>query len=340
MNYKKVILRYTPTFAHKLIRDAYFAMRMLPDYVYDFRRFLFYSGMNKSRWLQSERAASLTLFYHQVEKGLSLPNPRPGFGMKVIPRLLDEIDAYFTDFGISEPAATAFAAMSEYVAFHERIGHDAQYVQGRLAAIVTKHGLPQQTVSSWSGGVTRVRRADLDFARSSGFRGFFESRHSVRNFSGGTIPQQDIRLAVEIAQKTPSVCNRQAWKVHAFSDKEHLPKLLEIQGCSRGFGDRASAVLVITCDLSFFVDVGERYQAWIDGGMFSMSICLALHDLGYGTCCLNWSKERSTDKKLRVAAGIPGPEQIIMLIAAGTLPEEFNVARSTRSPVDRCLVVH
>jgi nitroreductase len=92
--------------------------------------------------------------------------------------------------------------------------------------------------------------------------------------------------------------------------------------------------------LKSFLDVEERYQPWIDGGMFAMSLCLALHDLGYGTCCLNWSKGPGTDKEMRSAASIPPSQQIIMLMGVGILKNEFNVARSYRPSVDQCLVIH
>ncbi len=340
MSYKKTILRLTPEWAHRFLRDVALTFRMLPNYYYDFWRYLTYSGMNKSRGYRSERAARITLIYHQVEKGLSLANPRFGFGMKVIPRLLDDIDTYFGRFGIEEPAKTAMASLTAYVGFHERNGHEAAFVKKRLEDIKRKHGISDEILHGWNGGTSHVTRSGLLAAREQGFSAFFESRHSVRQFSGGGIPHEDIRSAVSLAQKTPSVCNRQSWKAHVYDNPSKIPRLLEIQAGSRGFGERASLVFVVTSELGCFVDAAERYQAWIDGGMFSMSLCLALHDLGYGTCCLNWSKKWADDKALRAEAEIPASEQIIMLIAVGTLPDEFEVARSFRPPVDQCLVVH
>ncbi len=313
---------------------------MLPNYSYDFWRYLAHAGMNISRSNRSERAARITLIYHQVEKGLSLANPRFGFGMKVIPGLLHDVDVYVGRFGIEEPAKTAMAALAAYVGFHERSGQEADFVKKRLAEIKRKHGISDEILQGWNGGTSHITRSGLLTARNQGFKAFFESRHSIRQFSGGTIPREDARRAVELAQKTPSVCNRQPWKAHLYDNPSKISCLLEIQGGSRGFGEKASLVFVVTSELGCFVSAAERYQAWIDGGMFSMSLCLALHDLGYGTCCLNWSKEWADDKALRAAAAIAASEQIIMLIAVGTLPEEFEVARSCRPPVDQCLVIH
>ncbi|HEY8097524.1 MAG TPA: nitroreductase family protein [Methylobacter sp.] len=340
MSYKKLILRYAPPILQKLLRDLYFSSKLLPGYSYDYWRFLAYSGLNKSRDSQPERAARITLFYHQVEKGLSLASPRSGFGMTVIPGLLDDVDAYFAEYGITEPATTAIAALLSYVDYHERIGFQVDYVCSRLLAILDKYHVSLEQARSWRGGVLSLSRAELLEARNAGFKSFFESRYSVRHFAGGIIPEEDIRRAVELAQKTPSVCNRQSWRVHAFKDVKQMARLLEIQSGSGGFGEQASFVLVVTCELRSFLGVGERYQPWIDGGMFAMSLCLAFHDLGYGSCCLNWSKEPGDDKAMRSTASISPSEQIIMLMAVGTLTDEFNVAHSYRPPVDQCLFMH
>ena len=340
MLFKKLILKYTPAFGHRLMRDIYFAIKLLPGYVYDYGRYFTHSGLNKSRDGQTQRAARITLFYHQVEKGLSLANPRPGFGMGVIPGLLDDVDAFFSEYGIAEPATTAVAALLSYLDHHERIGHPVDYVRSRLFEILDKHHISLEQARSWIGGILHLSRTGLLAARKEGFKSFFESRYSVRQFAGGVIPEADIRFAIELAQKTPSVCNRQSWRVHVFSEIKKMERLLEIQSGSRGFGEQASLVLVITCELRSFLGIEERYQPWIDGGMFAMSLCLALHDLGYGSCCLNWSKEPDTDKTMRSEAAIQPSEQIIMLMAVGTLPDEFGVARSYRPAVNQILVMH
>lgn len=340
MSYKTLILKATPASWHILVRDVYFMLRMLPNYLYDFKRFLVYSGLNKSRKTQAERAARIVLFYHQVEKGLSLVQPRPGFGMTVIPRLLEDIDAYVAAYGAVTPATTAMAALQSYVDFNMRHGVAADMVSRRLEEIQRKYGITPETAGNWVGGTRRVDKASMAAARTGNFTDFFESRHSVRQFVGGAIPDDDIRKAVTLAQKTPSVCNRQCWRVHAFSNPVDVKRLLDIQSGCRGFSENLSSVLVITAELANFLEVAERYQAWIDGGMFSMALCLALHEQGYGTCCLNWSKERGTDQVMHTAASIPQSEQIIMLLAVGHIPDDFEVARSFRPPVDQCLRIH
>lgn len=337
-SFKKFIWRITPKFMHLWLRNLYFAIRMLPNVWYDTRRYLSYSGLNKSYQYQGEQAARITMAYHQLEKGLSYATPRPGFGKDVVMRLLGAIEPYIAKYGFVAPATNALGVLAAYVAFNEKANVDMTALKDRISGIAKSDPCMLETCNE--GGAIPLSRSELASRQAVNFKDFFNSRYSVRNFSGGSITEAEITECISIAEKTPSVCNRQSWKVHAYSNKDDIQQLLAIQKGSRGFGEQASTILIITCDLSRFVEVGERYQAWIDGGMFSMSVCLAFHSLGYGTCCLNWSKEYKDDIALRKVAHIGEEEQVIMLMAIGTLPEFFNVAYSARRPLTDVLEVH
>ena len=338
MSVKQLVWRVTPGFAHKWLRSLFFAGRLLPNALYDYRRFLSYSGINRSRDYQGEQAARITMAYHQLEKGMSFAQPRPGFGKDVVARLLAATDSYVRRYGLTAPATTALGVLQQYIGFNERAGVDVAALKQRVGTLLEA---PMASADcSLDGGSIEVTRAGLAAQRNGGFKDFFNSRYSVRHFAGGPLPEADLAEAIRIAQKTPSVCNRQAWKVHAYTKREDMERLLAIQSGSRGFGDQASAVLVVTCDMTRFVEVAERYQGWIDGGMFSMSICLAFHALGYGSCCLNWSKERDADIAVRKVTTLKPEEQVIMMIAVGTLPEAFRVAYSVRRPLSEALEIH
>ena len=114
--------------------------------------------------------------------------------------------------------------------------------------------------------------------------------------------------------------------------------MLSYQNGNRGFGDKASHVLIVTSDLHHFTSAGERNQCWIDGGMFAMSLVYALHSLGLGTCCLNWSVECDQDRALKNNTLISESEAVIMMIAVGVIPEKLNVAVSPRKPLAEVIV--
>ena len=71
-----------------------------------------------------------------------------------------------------------------------------------------------------------------------------------------------------------------------------------------------------------------------------MSLIYSLHSLGMGTCPLNWSKNHDVDRRMRREARIADNEVVIMMIAVGHLPPEFNVARSSRNDLKETLVIH
>ena len=144
--------------------------------------------------------------------------------------------------------------------------------------------------------------------------------------------------AVRMARKTPSVCNRQSWKVYAYSDPVLLEKVVECQKGNSGFGDQIKAILVVTSNTETFFSIGERNQCWIDGGMFSMSLVYSLHSLGLGSICLNWSVEKATDENLHQVASIPDSEAVIMMIGIGFLPKTLRVAQSHRKPLEELLI--
>ena len=168
---------------------------------------------------------------------------------------------------------------------------------------------------------------------------FFACRYSIRNFTDEEVDYNLIEQAIRMAQKTPSVCNRQSSKVYIFRNEEDRQLVLSYQNGNRGFGHLVNKVLIVTSDLQNFVSVGERNQCWIDGGMYAMSVVYALHSLGLGTCCLNWSVEYEVDRRLRKAANIPDSEAVIMMIAVGHIPEQLSVAQSPRKSIEEVMVV-
>lgn len=305
---------------------------------YDARRFWAWSSAGRADGAldRTQLAALVTLNGHRLEKGLALPAPRPGFGQDAVARLVALLDLYLERHGMDATAAAGVDALAAWQDFNHPFGIRNTAVAAALARYA-RHPRPTQTLC---GGTIPITRADLAAARPTDPEAFFATRHSVRQFTGAPVDRPILERAVALALSTPSVCNRQGWRVHAFTDAAQRARVLAYQNGNRGFGDRAGAVLAVTADLRHFTGVGERYQGWIDGGLFAMTLAWAFHALGLGCCMLNWSVTRDTDRALRREAGIPDHETVIMLMAVGHLPERFTVARSQRKPLDAVLAVH
>ncbi|KPF89739.1 hypothetical protein IP83_01620 [Novosphingobium sp. AAP93] len=137
-----------------------------------------------------------------------------------------------------------------------------------------------------------------------------------------------------MAQTAPSVCNRQAGRIHIVEDAATRDRWLRYQNGNRGFGETMGALAVVTVDLRAFLEPEERFQGWIDGGLFAMNFIMGLHAQRLGSCCLNWSSPVGNDREFHRVSGIPDQERIIMFIAIGELRDDFVVARSPRRSLE------
>ena len=251
--------------------------------------------------------------YHVIEKGLTMPDFRPGFGKDMVRGLVRSMRALEKHpcSGLCNDGqlAAARATLREYHERHAALGHDISDV------------LPDPCRDLWQNAVhgdggSRAF-APVDPEDADAFKRVARSRASVRNFDPARIPSRDaIMAAVDLAMRSPSVCNRQTARVHVFTGAD-AQRALSFQSGNRGFGHKIPMVIIVTSDLRYFTGTAERYQGWIDGGMFSMLLLLALHSQGLGAVSLNWSVNNERDQQLRAAVGIPDYERVIMLIGCG-----------------------
>lgn len=299
---------------------------LISDHFYDLRRFSSWSHGTDSDRTREQALYAIYKGYHGVEKGLSLSQPRPNFGAPKISRLIKKILEFSSRFDPrSVPAA--ISALHSYRDFNT--GHNIE--NPTLNSFLSNFG------DDRTGGTQTVERIDIELATRAVGVNFFWTRHSIRQYADKPVEMDLVRQAVDMARKTPSVCNRQGIRVHAFEDAQEA---LDWQPGNNGFGHLSSRALVVTADLQAFSGTGERNQPFIDGGMFAMSLLYALHTQELGACPLAWSMRPKADKKMRRALNIPDNEVVIMLISVGHLPETMQVARSNRRPLDHYLVEH
>ncbi|TBW32971.1 nitroreductase family protein [Siculibacillus lacustris] len=333
---KSAIKKYIPDFVWRRLRKARVFVEtiyvLIRDYAYDFGKFYKYSSAVRVRPDLESKIKTIIKEYHVIEKGLSLPEPRAGFGRDVVERVIGETTRFEAEHGSHAFTVAVRDALAEYVAFNR--DHDLRFpaIEAFLA------GGPAGSADS-TGGTLSFARDDIVRHGDFSFADFAARRHSIRNFTGDEVPEADLLRAVEISLKTPSVCNRQTAKAYILRGKELIAKGLSYQNGNRGFGHRAGAVYIVTSDLRSFLYTGERNQAWIDGGLFAMSLAYAVHSLGYGACMLNWSVDFDRDRAMKRNLGIPDNEAAIMMIAVGVIPSELKVAQSWRKTLQETAIV-
>ena len=153
------------------------------------------------------------------------------------------------------------------------------------------------------------------------------------------MPIERIRSAVHLALNTPSACNRQHCRVYCITQQDTINKALEIQKGSRGFGHLANKLLVVTSNLEDVLWIGERNDAFINGGLFLMNLCYALHYEKIAHCILNWSRTPEEDMALRTLIPLMDSETVSALLTCGEVPDEFEIASSPRKNIDICFEV-
>jgi len=279
--------------------------------------------------------ADLIKHYHVIEKGLAMPDFRPEFGKPVVRRLEELIVVWEDQIGDGDNCQymAAQETMRAYFEKHDLIGIDVSDV------VPSKYRENKISGSQIAAG---VKPAHFTYSKEEchSFNEFIKSRHSVRSFRMDCIPSAvEIRSAISVATSTPSVCNRQTWRVHVYEgDKAQV--VLNQQNGNRGFGHQVPLALVITTDMRCFAEVIERYQPWIEGGLFSMNLMLALHARGIANVALNWSRKTAADISLRRVADIPNYERIIMVLACGYAEDDALTPESCRHEVARFVRWH
>jgi len=308
------------------------------SFAYDRARFLKWSGIKGVFGSRNTSRAAITMHYHALEKGLSLQSPRVGFGRKNRANLLRLLGRYLADYGADETTEAALSALDAYCDYNEKHAHSMLDVREKIKELREQEGAACYG-SGVFGGTKKMTRKEYQEAGVMDLRSFFQSRYSVRQFSLDPVDFRLIEEVVTMAQKTPSVCNRQCWRIHAFTELEKIQKILDFQGGARGFTG-VSVLLVVTAELGSFLSLSERYQCWIDGGLVSMSLLYALHSVGLGACPLNCSFTEKRDRAFRRLVPTLESESFIMMIAVGNLLEDFHVAHSHRKKISEVLLHH
>lgn len=293
-------------------------------------------GQNHSMGL-SQLRAKLLFYYHKIEKGLCMPGRQRLFGIEVIPQIISIMKCWKTsNFSIDDPiyvgALNSLKAYANHIQSKNLDPHDQI-----LTSVHTF--LEEDCHQDISPDTPIVIQTDAltEAVSFTSLQKLYLARRSVRNFDSRPVPQEILQNSVEIAQLSPSACNRQPCHVLAIRDEKFRTSLLAHQNGNAGFGQLAPLLLVVTANADHFFGAIERNQPYIDGGLFTMSLLYALEVQGLATCCLNWCVTPKTDMTVHRLLDIPASQKIIMYIAVGYPYEETRVPKSHRKTLSNVL---
>jgi len=326
---KQTVKKIAPSGVKNVYRSAMRTKERTISFRYDRSRFLKHHGKQVAgRSQQSQVEGRLVFHAHALEKGLSHQVVRLGFGKTALIALASNLNTYLSK-GYSktgEAYQNAVSVLRAYIELHENAKFDVEYLKKIFPAAVLSEA---RSNDSNLGGISFVRGGDKVVNGSLNFKELFNNRWSIREYSEQPVDKSKIDEVVEIARKTPSICNRQSSRVTAIYDKETIAAALKLQGGITGY-ELPPVLLMITTDTAAFIDVNERNQVYIDGGLYAMSVLMGLEYVSLGACPLNAMMSVKNDKKMRKLLNIPSSENIIMFISVGNFLEENKVPKSFR----------
>lgn len=296
---------------------------------YDFYRFSRFGGWRTDLSSQAERNYYAVKIYHSLEKSMSFLDNNPDSGWANAELIVNVIQKAIEYGNIGYHDTHAYYVLKEFVELNSLRSNNplSKIVKKRFEAL----NFPIDTDLRLNNGVINLSAKDISKGKIEKPNEFFYTRYSIREFSLERLDKSVVDRAIDLALKTPSACNRQPWHVYHLTEKSDIEKALSLQTGNRGFSQTIQDLLIICTDLRAFNPGSERYQHWIDGGMFAMSVVYALHSLGAASCCLNWSHQGRTDRKLReLIPCISDPHTVIMMLAVGNVRENNQLCVSPR----------
>ena len=267
---------------------------------------------------------------HTIEKGMSMRNPRKGFGQQKVICLLGRLKKYVDNYSNENSLFLDYplSTIQNYIDYTKSNGTEIPKIEYEFHKLL--EAIQKESVDGHAG-IERVTREDINMEAKENFERLLFSRHSIRYFEK-EIPSRELLIkALELAQRTPSACNRQGWLTHIFLGKKSFDLLKWQSGC-RGFEDEIKCSILVTANLKAFLSY-EVHQAYVDGGLYAMNLINALHYLGLGTIPLSTAFDYRKLKELQ-KFGIPENEVPILIIGVGNMQRSFNIAVSSRKDVN------
>lgn len=303
--------------------------------IFTVARDMHWSGASEKRYWAA--SAELLFQYHKLEKGLCMPGPQRFFGYDPATATLQLLAAWRAK-GLATNDPVYRGAVEALYAYRQRIedapAEKTALLKNKLDQELAQHARHTELSTPIPASSINDTQA-LEY-----FSALVHARRSQRCFSTKPVALSLIQNAINLAQLSPSACNRQPNKVHVYSDRGKIDGLLTLQNGNRGFGHTIPTLLILSAESSCFFDASERHEPYIDGGLFAMSLLFALQAQGLSSCCLNWCVEPAQDTQAHQLGQIPASEKIIMYLAVGYADENSKVPRSPRRALGDILITH
>jgi len=314
----------------KILKPLYIRYSVLKFCLREYDYLTRHIGSSNTLESKGKMKYSLLKQSHVIEKGLSLKDVKFGFGVPKILSLLDDLEQYYQKYQDQEMLFYVLSIIRQYLDFHVSNNFDADDgIKRKYEKLAKKLKEDADTdFERYRGGALTKGKSQVSGA-SFDYRAFVQSRHSIRTFKEGPVSREDICRALEMAESTPSACNRQPWLVYVRTKKENIVKILDMQTGARQFKEQVAAIIVIASTAEAF-SLTEAHQPYLNAGLYAMNLMLAFHSLGLGTIPLNLGIEDRRLSSIKKELGMPDDALPVLMLAIGQIPETLKVACSRR----------
>ncbi|MGN6493971.1 MAG: nitroreductase family protein [Agriterribacter sp.] len=316
------------SYAGRLLpRRVRYVVQAFKSYYPAINRFVRHSNAFYALDNQRKMIGQIVLKYHVVEKGLTMPNMRLGFGFDVLFALIKLCNKYIDNKFDQRDKHFEHAVkiLDEYLYVHEQANFALDPVLvGEIQKLVKRINV--------NDSCRQIQISNNEYFKhaNDSFKEFAFSRHSVRSFTDKNVDIELILQAIQIAQKSPSSCNRQPNRAYIVQDRAHMKWILEKQRGNRGFGETINKIIVLSAELGVF-GMAEKNEAYLNSGLFAMGLLYGLHYYQIGALPLAYiCFSEKDDEELREICGIPSSEVVTLIIGCGYPPAELSIASSPR----------
>jgi nitroreductase len=304
---KKLIKNYIPVKYFTVIRQLINRLNFFSYLYYDYRH-LFKLRKNKQ-----VKISDIIRQYHRVEKSLTKVPYNPKRGHRAAYALLNFLEKYQIEN--KEKDVQFYVGLNALRQFFNNNKEIDSKAHDRLNKFI------DIDFEVNSGVEVTPKSYFLENALKS-FENLAKSRKSIRYFSDQKVDLILVEKALDIASKTPSVCNRQGWHTWIITEPKIISLFREVHNGFANENQKLTTLLVMTFDKNAFDYPMERNQGFTDAGLYSMSVMYSLTHVGLASCPLNSNLLLGDKKRLRKAIGLPDNYTIAMFIAVGNYLEE------------------
>ena len=315
------------------INRLFKVLQVFTEHLQDSWLFLRHNGFSPLEPRARRLSFKTIIEAHTIEKGLSLPKPRSHFGQAKIRTLLD-MNAKWTPPPSDLSRSMLLGALRDYrAAFSDVPAPDAELAE-RIDAFLDKH-----CTEAALGGVRSG--IHLGCLPNEDATAFLEARFSARDFAPRGLSDSEIATVVRIAQRAPSQCNRQSSRLHVYRDPERIAQLLDLQAGARGFIEAVPTLFVVTSEITAWGGPQQRNQPYVDGGIYTLMLLLALNARGFVCCPMNLAVTSKKERQIKSLGNIPERERLVAMVAAGPPPDyPLRAAKSPRWSEDSICILH